>query len=257
MKIEVILSPDEFPALAQRDLSKTTCVVFDVLRATSSMITALHNGAEAIIPVSEIAQALAEHAKNPSWLLAGERNGVRIGRELTGSVDFHFGNSPRDFTPDKVADKTIVWTTTNGTRALRACARAEMIFVGAILNLRAVTQALERLRPHELVIVCAGTFETVAYEDVFAAGALIERLRHHCADENLTDSAHIAHATFLQAGSVSRIRALARNARKLLSVPELAGDVSLCLARDRIDLNAALMNDGSVRALKGLAPLLA
>lgn len=256
MNIEVILSPDEFPALSQRDLSSTTCVVFDVLRATSSMITALHHGATAIIPVSEIAEAVDLHARHPSYLLAGERHGVRIGRELTGGVDFHFGNSPRDFVREKVAGKTIAWTTTNGTRALRACAGAEMTLVAALLNLRAVAQALDRLRPRNLVIVCAGTFETVAYEDVFAAGALIERIRHLCADESLTDAAHLAHATFLQAGSVTRIRVLARNARKLLSVPELADDVSICLGRDAIDLNAALMRDGTVRALPGLAPLL-
>src|SRR6185503_9164499 len=122
MQIEVALSPAEFPALATRDLSATTCVVFDVLRATSSMLVALNNGAEAIVPVSEIFEALAIRQKQPSVLLAGERNGLRIGKELTGSVDFDFGNSPRDFSAEKILGKTIAWTTTNGTRALRACA---------------------------------------------------------------------------------------------------------------------------------------
>src|SRR5215212_2892571 len=102
MTVETILTPAEFPALAVRDLSATTCVVFDVLRATSSMLTALNNGAEEIIPVVEIAEALAVKQGRPEVLLAGERHGLRITRELTGSVDFDFGNSPRDFTPDKV-----------------------------------------------------------------------------------------------------------------------------------------------------------
>ncbi len=257
MNIEVILSPAEFDPLSKRDLSATTCVVFDVLRATSSMLTALNNGAAAIVPVSEISEALEVHAKNPSHLLAGERNGLRISRELTGSVDFHFGNSPRDFPREKVEGKTIVWTTTNGTRALRACAHAEMILVGALLNLRTLADVLDQLRPRKLVIVCAGTFEQVAYEDVFAAGALIESLRHLCENEGLTDSAHIAHTTFLKAGSVETIRTLARNARKLLSVRELAEDVHVCLARNSIRLNAALMNDGSVRALAGFGSKLA
>ncbi|HMJ89316.1 MAG TPA: 2-phosphosulfolactate phosphatase [Candidatus Acidoferrum sp.] len=257
MNIEVILSPAEFDPLSRRDLSSTTCVVFDVLRATSSMITALNNGAEAIIPVSEIPEALALHDQHQDYLLAGERNGLRLGREQTGSVDFNFGNSPREFTADKVAGKTIVWTTTNGTRAMRSCAHAEMILVGSLLNLRAVADVIDQLRPRELVIVCAGTFEQVAYEDVFAAGALIERLRHHCDNENLTDSAHIAHATFLKAGSVDPVRALARNARKLQSLPDLAGDIHICLDRNVIKLNAALMSDGSVRALEGFAARLA
>src|SRR5262245_5539783 len=101
-KLEVILSPAEFALLQQRDLSQAVCVVFDVLRATTSMITALANGAEAIIPVAEIAEALALRQKNPKLLLAGERDGVRIRAELTGSLDFDLGNSPREFTAEKV-----------------------------------------------------------------------------------------------------------------------------------------------------------
>ena len=65
MKIETILTPAELPALAQRDLRATVCVVFDVLRATSTFVTALHHGAQAIIPVSEIAEALASRKRRP------------------------------------------------------------------------------------------------------------------------------------------------------------------------------------------------
>src|SRR5688500_17511725 len=163
MNIDAVLTPAEFPALTQRDLSRTTCVVFDVLRATSSMLTALNNGAEAIIPVSEIPEALTIKAKQPDTLLAGERHGLRIRKELTGSIDFDFGNSPRDFTPEKIRGKTIAWTTTNGTRALRSSAHAEMILVGGLVNLRSLTELLDTLRPKQLLLVCAGTFETGAF----------------------------------------------------------------------------------------------
>ena len=78
MKFDAILSPAELPALAKRDLRDATCVVFDVLRATSTFVTALHNGAKAIVPVSEIAEALALRQKQPDILLGGERDGVRI-----------------------------------------------------------------------------------------------------------------------------------------------------------------------------------
>jgi phosphosulfolactate phosphohydrolase-like enzyme len=85
MKIETILTPAELPALAQRDLRATACVVFDVLRATSTFVTALHHGAKAIIPVSEIAEALAfkkvrsqEVRSQKLFCSAGERNGMRI-----------------------------------------------------------------------------------------------------------------------------------------------------------------------------------
>ena len=73
--IEVLFSPAEFSELAQRDLSRTACVVLDILRATTSMMTALANGAEAIIPAAEIPEALAIKEERPEVLLAGERNG--------------------------------------------------------------------------------------------------------------------------------------------------------------------------------------
>src|SRR2546427_8263163 len=143
-KLEVILSPAEFPSLRGRDLGQAVCVVFDILRATTSMITALANGAEAIIPVEEIPEALALRQKNPGVLLAGERNGLRIRADLTGSIDFDLGNSPREFIAEKVRGKTIVMTTTNGTRALRACAHADTVLIGSFLNLRAIVNWIRR-----------------------------------------------------------------------------------------------------------------
>jgi len=137
VRLEVLLSPAEFANLRNRDLSQTVCVVFDILRATTSMVTALANGAEAIIPVAEISEALAIRQQRPDVLLAGEREGVRIPTELTGGVQFDLGNSPREYTAAKVQGKTIVMTTTNGTRALRACAGAKTVLVGSFLNLRA------------------------------------------------------------------------------------------------------------------------
>jgi len=142
MKIETILTPAELPALAQRDLRATACVVFDILRATSTFVTALQNGAEKIIPVSEIAEAVA--FKNAECgmrnaetiLLAGERDGLKISAAQSGGVDFDLGNSPREFTPEKVRGKTIVSTTTNGTRALRACAGAKIISPAATTSRR-------------------------------------------------------------------------------------------------------------------------
>src|SRR5437763_16641631 len=119
--LEVLFTPADFAGLRSRNLSDTLCVVFDVFRATSSMITALANGASAIIPVAEIPEALAVRQKDPTVLLAGERDGVRIRAHLAGGTDFDLGNSPREFTREKVSRKNIVMSTTNGTRALRSC----------------------------------------------------------------------------------------------------------------------------------------
>lgn len=257
MNIDVVLTPAELPALAARDLSATTCVVFDVLRATSSMLTALNNGAEAIFPVCEIPEALAFRQRDPKVLLAGERNGLRIGRELTGGVEFDFGNSPRDFAPEKVRGKTIAWTTTNGTRALRACAHAEMILLGAMANLRALADILDQLRPRQLLLVCAGTFEAAAFEDLFAAGAIIDSVQHLVKQDALSDSAQLTWHAFRHVFDDATLIAASLNARRLLAKPDLAPDVPICLKRDTIPLNASLLNDGSVRAMRGFGAKLA
>src|SRR2546422_4076091 len=162
--IEVLFSPVEFCALSHRNLSRTACVALDILRATTSMLTALANGAEAIIPVGEIAEAVAIRERQPEVLLAGERNGLRIRADQSGGIEFDFGNSPREFVPSRVRGKTIVMTTTNGTRALRACAKADTVLIGSFLNLRAIANFIRRELPPHLLLVCGGTHEQAALE---------------------------------------------------------------------------------------------
>src|SRR5579871_1468891 len=100
--LEVLFAPAEFAALRQRDLHETVCVVFDVLRATSTMMTALANGADSIVPVAEIDEAMVVRRRDARVLLAGERDGVRIRAHQTGGTEFDLGNSPREFTPEIV-----------------------------------------------------------------------------------------------------------------------------------------------------------
>lgn len=246
--IEVLFTPAEFRTLRERDLNRTVCVVFDVLRATSTFVTALANGAEAIIPVAEISEALSLRRERPEVLLAGERDGVRIGAALSGGVEFDLGNSPREFTAAKVAGKTIVATTTNGTRALRACAGAQQLLAGSLLNLSATAQAVKQRQPHQVLIVCAGTGESAALEDVLAAGALCDLLAAGWPDSALTDSAEIARGVF-QRGQADLPGAArrARNARRLLAHPELRVDVDVCLQTDRFDLVATSDANGVIR----------
>lgn len=248
--LEVLFSPAELASLAQRDLSQTACVVIDVLRATTSMMTALANGAEAIIPVAEISDALAMRQARPDVLLAGERDGLKIRANLTGSVDFDFGNSPREFLPEKVRGRTIVMTTTNGTRALRACARAEAVLIGSFLNLRAVIHWIRRELPPHLILVCAGTHDQAALEDTLAAGALCERLWPYYASGQVADSAEIARRIYplLQADLIGAMKH-ARNGQRLFNIPELRADVYYCVQRETLSFVAGLQKDGSVRKL--------
>ncbi len=246
--LEVLFTPADFTALAQRDLRDSVCVVFDVLRATSSMLTALGNGAAGVIPVGEISEALALRRQRPDVLLAGERDGLRIRRELTGSIDFDLGNSPREFTRAAVAGRTIVMTTTNGTRALRACAGARAVLIASFLNLPALTRWIAAERPHSLLLVCSGTHEEASYEDTLGAGALCDRIWPQYSPGRVADSAAIARHVFqLAAPDLLAAMAHARNGRRLLALPDLRGDVPLCLEIGAHDLLAELNGDGVVR----------
>jgi 2-phosphosulfolactate phosphatase len=260
MKIEIILTPAELPALAQRDLHATACVVFDVLRATSTFVTALYHGAKAIIPVSEIAEALkikkseARSQKPELILLGGERNGVRISAD---GIDFDLGNSPREYKPEKVRGKTIVSTTTNGTRALRACANAQTVLAASFLNLAATAEFLRQKNFENVLLVCAGTGENQADEDMLAAGALCELLvgSSRCDDRTaqravptLSDSAQIALRAYLAAKpDLATAVSSSENARRLLAIPELRDDVMFCLQRDICPLVAQMSADGALR----------
>jgi len=247
MKIDTLLSPAELPALARRDLHGTACVVFDILRATSTFVTALNNGAEAIIPVGEINEALSIRKNFPGILLAGEREGRRIYAAQACGVDFDFGNSPREFVPKKIASKTIVSTTTNGTRALRACVGAKIILAASFLNLTATAKFLQQQQPAEILLVCAGTGTGVALEDVLAAGALTELLTAR-GDAHISDSAETARRTFLHAyADLPTALAASQNARRLLAIPELHDDVAFCSQRDIFNLVAEMKADGIIR----------
>jgi 2-phosphosulfolactate phosphatase len=246
--LEVLLTPAEFELLPQRDLSGTVCVVFDVLRATSSMITALANGADGILPVEDIPEALQVREQQPDVLLAGERQGLRIQAELTGNISFDLGNSPREFTREKVSGRTIVMTTTNGTRALRACSHARTVLAASFLNLRATARFLENEKPARLLLVCGGTFDQAAYEDALCAGALCNLVWQRYATGAVADSTHMVRLLYeAEKEHLAAAFAQSRNGRRLLAQPELRGDVSFCAQTDIFPVVAELTRDGLVR----------
>jgi phosphosulfolactate phosphohydrolase-like enzyme len=255
--LEVLFTPADFNALRQRNLDNAVCVVFDIFRATSSMTTALANGASAIIPVAEIPEALAIRRQDPNVLLAGERDGLRIRAALTGGIDFDLGNSPREFTREKVAGKAIAITTTNGTRALRACAHAKTVLIGSFLNLRATADFILQIQPETLLLVCSGTLEQAALEDVLGAGALCDLLWSGYGGGAVSDSALMARQLFqLAQNKLPEAAAQSRNGRRLLGRPELKDDVSFCLQRDVFDFIAAMHADGKI-VMRGIGHSLA
>ncbi len=148
----------------------------DVLRATTVMVQALAAGCEAIIPCREIDEArkIAAGLGTGSALLAGERRGLPI-------PGFNLGNSPGDFTSDICREKTLVMTTTNGTRAILASIEAERVYIASFTNLRATSdeisvQFLKKNHGHSVHIICAGTEGHISLEDSLLAGALTSQI---------------------------------------------------------------------------------
>jgi 2-phosphosulfolactate phosphatase len=225
-------------------------VVFDVLRATSSIVTALANGAQSIKPVRTIEEALLEKKQQPAALLAGERDGFKITTALTGSLNFDFGNSPREFAEAKLDGKNIVMTTTNGTRALQACLGAKEIIVGSFLNLGHVAKYLCERQIDDLLLVCSGTYEEASYEDLLGAGALAEEVWNRFKGGHVADSAHISRNAF-KAAENDLIAAMqfALNGRRLIGLPELRDDVAFCLRRDVFPIIASMDRNCSVTRL--------
>ena len=250
--IEVTFTPADFNALADRDLSGTVCVVLDILRATTSMVTALANGARAVIPVATIEEAVAIRKECPEVLLAGERDGVRILAAQSGGVDFDLGNSPREYTEEVVTGKTIVSTTTNGTRALRACVGAQKVLVASMLNLRTTVNWIEETEVENLIVVCAGTEEEAAYEDMIGAGALCEMLWPGFVTGHVADSAEMARQIYrvMQRDLKSSMQH-SRNARRLMTIPDLAEDVHFCMQRETLTILAGLNEAGEVTRMEG------
>lgn len=182
MKLNVFFTPAELAGHS----GAGAFVVLDVIRATSTIVTALEHGARSVFPVrtADDAARLAQNLGRDAVILCGERKGLPI-------EGFDLGNSPLEFTDDIVADKALVMTTTNGTNALLAAAelpgpkaaddataqdreRQRRVLVGSFLNLGAVAAAVAG--EAQVTVVCAGKEGRFALEDAVCAGALIQRI---------------------------------------------------------------------------------
>jgi len=167
-ELHVCLTPALIPLFKVEDY---IVVVIDIFRATSSICYGIENGADAIIPVSQVEECLAYQEIHPEYLLAAERNGEVVS-------GFDFGNSPFSYTKEKVNGKTVVLTTTNGTHALHLSRSAKKIIIGSFLNLTAVCDWLKD--QHEnVLLVCAGWKNNFNLEDTLFAGAVTDQLKNH------------------------------------------------------------------------------
>ncbi len=171
-------------------------VILDILRASTTITHALANGARAVIPTLDVetARKTASSFANSEVLTGGEREGVLI-------EGFQLDNNPFAYSPDVVRDKTIVFTTTNGTRALLRAAVADRVLIGSFVNLAAVVDVL-RNDPRPVHLVCAGTKGRITVEDVLCAGGIAQRLAEatgESTDDWTDDQLQLAVRTFRDA----------------------------------------------------------
>lgn len=175
-KLEACFSPVMFIPDENRD---SIVVVIDVLRASSAICTAFANGASAIIPVADVTEA--KDYKSRGYLVAAERDGYIL--------DFaDFGNSPFNFTKEKVAGRTIVYSTTNGTGIINLASSSYMTVIGSFLNISALIEWLIK-QDRNIMLFCAGWKNRFNIEDTVCAGAMAERLMETNLYSTICDSA--------------------------------------------------------------------
>ncbi|MBL7810858.1 MAG: 2-phosphosulfolactate phosphatase [Bacteroidetes bacterium] len=173
-KVETILTPALFH-LYNQDLTEKNVVVTDILRATTTMCVAFENQAREMIPVSTPEDALVWQQRG--YLAAAERSGVTV-------QGFELGNSPQEYSKEKVGGQRIAITTTNGTRALEMSKGAASVYVGAFRNVQALAEVLKK-ENRDVLLFCAGWKNKFNLEDTLYAGCLFQSLGADfvCADD--------------------------------------------------------------------------
>lgn len=219
-------------------------VIVDILRASSTMITALANGADAIYPVYEMEQAqrLAATLDRASVLTCGERNGLTI-------QGFDIGNSPMSCTPNIVTGKRLIMTTTNGTHAIEKAKPAKKMYIAGFLNASAVLQALMR-EEIPVLVVCSGWKGRSSLEDTLFAGYLV----HHLLGKKRTsgslhDSVKMALSLYWQhKDSIEGAILKSDHARRLKGVVD-AKEMKYCSSIDVFDV-VPVYKEGMIRLEK-------
>jgi len=222
--LDVCLTPALIPLYNVGDY---IVVVIDIFRATSSICYGIDNGAEAIIPVSEVEECAAYREKGLNYLLAAERNGEVV-------EGFDFGNSPFSYTKEKVSGKTVVLTTTNGTHALHLSRGAKKIVIGSFLNLTALCNWL-KTQNQNILLVCAGWKNNFNLEDTLFAGAVIEQLKD---SDFVLDDPSIAANDLFQLGKHDISTYLSKTSHgERLKKLGIEKDIAFCL---QVDLTTAI-----------------
>jgi 2-phosphosulfolactate phosphatase len=221
------------------DLSNSVVVIIDVFRATSTIAAALYNGARAIIPVDSVPKAI-EISKNIDGIAAGERDG-KIAEGL------QHGNSPLEYPREFIENKTLVLTTTNGTRLLQMALdkNADTIISGSFPNLSAVCDFLVAEKKN-VVLGCAGWKDRFNLEDTLFAGAVIHRLKNeftiHCDSSLMAETMYAKHKS-----NLVKFAPQLTHYHRLVERFGLIEDIKFCLTPDLAHV-LPIYNDGKLIA---------
>jgi len=234
-RVEVCFTPAQYPLYAP-EMGIT--VVIDVLRATSAMVAAFESGVERIIPVPTVEEARAYLGK-PGFIAAAERNGEVV-------EGFSYGNSPLAYVGQDLRGKSIVMTTTNGTKALHTARECGTVVVGAFLNLSALSEWLAT-REENILLLCSGWKDKFNLEDAVFAGAVVDRLLRTGKFGLEEDSSIAAKYIFMAARDnfMSVLKAAPR--RRRIEQLKLLPDVKYCLTPDQSRVVPVLRNGELVR----------
>jgi 2-phosphosulfolactate phosphatase len=226
------------PEVDTGTIGDATVVVIDVVRATTTIIEALANGARAIYPTDSTEEAvrLASSMGRENTLLCGERKGHKV-------EGFDLGNSPCEFTEETVQDKKLVMSTGDGTRALNVGQEGRRLLPCAFTNLGAVAKAVAG--DERLVIICAGQDDRFSLDDALCAGHLIRRLVKEVDEEPaLNDSSRAVRALASARNPTREFLSLASGGAAIIEIG-LGDDLVICCDVDRHEV-VALMTDQAI-----------
>lgn len=225
MDVEVFLTS---AAVEEDDVKGRTVIVIDVLRACSTITTALNNGARAVVPVLDMAQAgkIASNLDSSMYRLGGERGGKKI-------EGYHLGNSPFEYTTEEVEGRDVILNTTNGTKALTRARGAKHLIAGCLLNASRVIDFVREANT-DVTIICAGRQDRISLEDTLCAGLLLSRLWEDREPEVTSDAAHTAYTQYLHdRNDLEALLKRCNHARHLIE-SGFEEDVDYCLQIDTL-----------------------
>jgi 2-phosphosulfolactate phosphatase len=240
-KIDVFFSALSFQ---EDELRDKVVVVIDVLRATSTIITALNNGAKGVIPVEDMGEAsrISQSVNSDNFLLCGEKDGVKI-------EGYDMGNSPLEYTPEAVKGKTLIFNTTNGTKAIKKSLGSETIYIASFMNLETIVNAL-RKNSHDIVLLCAGWKGRLALEDTLLAGAIIYKLNDGILSEDAPDGAKVAFGLYDRyKDNIPAVILRSNHAERLKSLIG-SDDIEYCCKTDTCEL-LPILEDGIISIKHG------